>query len=240
MLRLHPGDKGLQDQVGQDRASLPQYHSEAYGAYFTLVKSGMEEPLTTHADHFNTNFAYGIGSYFKGEAFLEQLGYIVSDSVRDRILLEYYRLWRFKHPNASDFMRVAEKVSGLQLDWYKEYWVSTTKTIDYGIDSLWEENGKSKIRLKMVGYMPMPVDVLIQYKDGSKELAYIPQYLQFGEKPVEDASIPRTTFEAWKWTSPMYTFELTHRLLDIKSVEIDPTQRMADVDRKNNKLELNW
>jgi hypothetical protein len=25
-------------------------------------------------------------------------------------------------------------------------------------------------------------------------------------------------------------------LLDIKSVEIDPTERMADVDRKNNKL----
>jgi hypothetical protein len=105
---------------------------------------------------------------------------------------------------------------------------------------LWEENGKSKIRLKMVGFMPMPIDVVIQFKDGSKEMAYIPQYFQFGVKPVEDAGIPRTTYEAWKWTSPTYTFELAHRLLDIKSVEIDPTQRMADVDRKNNKLELNW
>ena len=240
MLRLYPDVKWWQDQVARDKASLPLYHSDAYNGYFYLVKSGLEEPLTTHADHFNTNLAYGVASYSKGEMFLEQLGYIVGDSVRDRILLEYYRLWRFKHPNASDFMRVAEKVSGLQLDWYKEYWVNTTKTIDYGIDSLWEENGKSNIRLKMVGYMPMPIDVLVQYKDGSKELAYIPQYLQFGEKPVEDMSVPRTTFEAWKWTSPTYTFELTHRLLDIKSVEIDPTQRMADVDRKNNKLELNW
>jgi hypothetical protein len=62
----------------------------------------------------------------------------------------------------------------------------------------------------------------------------------FGEKPVEDPAIPRTTFEAWKWTSPTYTFGLNHRLTDIKVVEIDPTQRMADVDRKNNKLELNW
>ncbi len=39
---------------------------------------------------------------------------------------------------------------------------------------------------------------------------------------------------------PDVYFELNRRLLDIKSVEIDPTQRMADVDRKNNKLELNW
>jgi hypothetical protein len=172
--------------------------------------------------------------------FLEQLGYIAGAETRDKILLEYYRLWRFKHPNANDFMRVAEKVSGQQLDWYKEYWVNTTKTIDYGIDSLWEENGKAKIRLKMVGNMPMPIDVLVQYKDGSKELAYIPQYLQFGAKPVEDPGIPRTSFEPWRWTHPTYTFELNHRLTDLKIVEIDPTQRMADVDRKNNKLELNW
>jgi len=216
------------------------YHAAAYGAYFSLVKSGLEEPLTTHADHFNTNFAYSIASYCKGEMFLEQLGYIAGAETRDKILLEYYRLWRFKHPNANDFMRVAEKVSGLQLDWYKEYWVNTTKTIDYGIDSLWEENGRAKIRLKMIGNMPMPIDVLVQYKDGSKELAYIPQYLQFGVKPVEDPAIPRTNFEPWRWTHPTYTFELNHHLTDLKIVEIDPSQRMADVDRKNNKLELNW
>lgn len=239
-LRRDPNNEALQQIIEKEKTQLPLYHFNAYNSYFNLVKSGLEEPLTTHADHFNTNFAYNIASYSKGEMFVEQLGYITGAEVRDKILLEYYRLWRFKHPNASDFVRVAEKVSGIQLDWFKEYWVSTTKTIDYGIDSLWEEGGKAKIRLKMIGYMPMPIDVEVQYKDGSKELAYIPQYFMFGEKPVEDNTIPRTTFEAWKWTSPTYTFELNRRLTDIKIVEIDPTQRMADVDRKNNKLELNW
>ncbi len=238
--RRHPDNAGLKSVLEREKTQLPLDHSQAYAGYFSLVKSGLEEPLTTHADHFNTNFAYSIASYSKGEMFLEQLGYIVGADTRDKILLEYYRLWRFKHPNASDFVRVAEKVSGIKLDWYKEYWVSTTKTIDYGIDSLWEENGKTEIRLKMVGYMPMPIDVVVQYKDGSKEMAYIPQYSMFGEKPPEDPTIPRTTFEPWRWTHPMYTFELNHKLLDVKVVEIDPTQRMADVDRKNNKLELNW
>jgi hypothetical protein len=172
--------------------------------------------------------------------FLEQLGYITGEDVRDRILREYYRLWRFKHPNANDFMVVAQKVSGMQLDWYKEYWINTTKTIDYAIDSLWEDNGKSDIRLRMIGNMPMPIEVVVTYKDNSKEMAYIPQYFMFGAKQAEDASIRRTTFEPWKWTSPTYIFALNRRLLDIKSVEIDPSQRMADVDRKNNKLELNW
>ncbi len=238
--RLHPENQGFADVVQKEDERLPLHHSDAYAGYFALVRSGLEEPLTTHADHFNTNFAYSIGSYSKGEMFIEQLGYIAGARVRDKIMLEYYRLWRFKHPNASDFVRVAEKVSGLKLDWYKEYWISTTKTIDYSIDSLWESNGKTQIRLKMIGKMPMPLDVVIQYKDGSKEMAYIPQYFMFGEKPVEDASIPRTSFEPWKWTSPTYTFTLDHHLTDVKVIEIDPSQRMADVDRKNNKLELNW
>src|SRR3984893_11936893 len=154
-LEQDPGNAGLKQMVEKQKEQLPLHHSDAYNGYFSLVRSGLEEPLTTHADHFNTNFAYSIASYSKGEMFLEQLGYIVGAASRDKILLEYYRQWRFKHPNAADFVRVAEKVSGIQLDWYKEYWVSTSKTIDYGIDSLWEQSGKSEIRLKMTGFMPM-------------------------------------------------------------------------------------
>ncbi|MDR3714919.1 MAG: M1 family metallopeptidase [Puia sp.] len=240
MARRNPGNLGIAQLLEKQNHQLPFLHYDAYEGYFSLVKSGLEEPLTTHADHFNTNYAYSIASYSKGEMFLEQLGYITGAPVRDRILLEYYRQWRFKHPNAADFIRVAEKVSGLQLDWYKEYWVSTTKTIDYGIDSLWEEGGHTNIRLKMIGKMPMPVDVVLKYKDGSKEMVYIPQYLMFGAKAAEDPSVPATIFDPWKWTDPKYTFQVGRKLLDLKSIEIDPSQRMADVDRTNNKMELNW
>jgi len=113
---------------------------------------------------------------------MEQLGYIVGASVRDSILLNYYRTWRFKHPTVNDFMKIAEKTSGIQLDWYKDFFVNTSKTIDYGIDSLWEEGGKTKIRLENFGSMPMPIDIDLTFKDGSREKAYIPQYLMFGEK----------------------------------------------------------
>src|SRR5665647_2749841 len=117
----------------------PLNHSAAYNNYYRLIQLKLEEPLTTFSDHYNTNLGYSVNAYSKGEIFLEQLGYIVSDEVRDKILLEYYKLWRFKHPNASDFVKVAQDVSGMQLSWYKEYWVNTTKNIDYSIDSLWED-----------------------------------------------------------------------------------------------------
>lgn len=226
-------------QAFLDNASGFPYEG-SYRSYYALVKSGKEEPLTTHADHYNTNYAYSIASYSKGDIFLAQLGYITGDAVRDKILLEYYRLWRFKHPNISDFIRVAEKVSDMKLDWYKEYWVSSTKTIDYGIDSLWEAGGKTNIRLSDIGLMPMPVDVMITFKDGAKEMHYIPMNLMYGAKPVEDPSVSRKVYEPWKWTSPYYTIQTDRKFADIAVVEIDPSQRMADVERKNNKLELKW
>jgi hypothetical protein len=211
-----------------------------YKSYVGLSKSGKEEPLTTHADHYNNNAAYGAAVYSKGGVFMEQLGYITGADVRDKILLEYYRQWRFKHPNASDFMRIAEKVSGLKLDWYKEYWINSTKTIDYSIDSIWEESGKTRIRLNRVGLMPMPIDLQITFKDGSRELHYIPMNLMYGEKPVENPAIPRIVYPAWKWTHGQYTVESSRKLSDFTAVEIDPSQRLADVERKNNRLELKW
>jgi len=215
-------------------------HADTYKAYYKLIKSNKEEPLTTHADHFNTNYAYKIGSYVKGAVFLEQLGYITGAETRDKILLEYFRQWKFKHPDVNDFMHIAEKLSDMKLDWYKEYWINSINTIDYGIDSLWEEGGKTKIRIRNLGLIPMPVDLQLSFKDGSKELHYIPLDLMYGVKPVENESIPRKLYEPWHWTSDTYTIETNRKLTDIINVDIDPSQRLADVERKNNKIELKW
>ena len=218
----------------------PAFHQGIYTGYLTLAKSGREEPMTTHSDHYNTNYAYSNAAYSKGGVFIEQLGYIVGADVRDKILLEYYRQWRFKHPNATDFVRVAEKISGLKLDWYQEYWVNSTKTIDYGIDSLWEQNGGTTIRLRRVGMMPMPADVKVTFKDGSSEWHYAPLNLMYGEKPTEEGQQGSKVYEEWRWTHPTYEIDTKRQLRDIISVEIDPSGRMADVERKNNKLELKW
>jgi aminopeptidase N len=236
MLKRNPSNKNLQDLM----PSLPDEHSGGYAGYFTLAKSGYEEPLTTHADHFNTNFGYSTAAYAKGEVFLEQLGYIIGAAPRDKVLLEYYNQWRFKHPNSNDFVMVAEKLSGIKLDWYKEYFCNTTKTINYAIDSLWEETGVTKVRLKRLGQMPMPVDLQVTFNDGSSEMHYIPLNLMFGEKPNENGAQKREVHEAWRWTHPSYVVEIKHRLTDFKAVEIDPSKRMADTERKNNLLELKW
>ena len=236
-LQNNPVELRRQDSLA---ALLPVDHRDNYDSYYYLAKSKLEEPLTTHADHYNTNFAYGQASYSKGCVFLEQLGYITGGPVRDRLLLEYYKQWSFKHPNAADFIRLAERVSGMQLDWYKEYWCSTTKTIDYSIDSLWEEDGLTNIRLKRIGQLPMPIDLRITFKDGATAMHSIPLNLMYGSKQNENPAESFTVHEPWRWTHPTYVVSFRQRLLSVSRVEIDPSKRMADVDQRNNILELKW
>lgn len=214
-------------------------HAESYQRYYKFVKGNLEEPLITHADHFNTNMAYSIATYIKGAIFLEQLGYIIGAEVRDKVLLDYYNKWKFKHPTPNDFIRLAENTSGTELDWYQQYWLNSTRTIDYAIDSIWED-GKTKIRLRRDGLMPMPIDFQITFKDGSKEMHYVPLDLMYNAKPPEDAAIPRLVYPAWHWTNRTYTIESSKRLMNISVAEIDPSQRMADVERRNNKIELKY
>jgi hypothetical protein len=209
--------------------------TNSYNSYFRIVKSGKEEALTTHADHYNTNYAYSVGSYSKGSIFLSQLGYIVGDSVLNKILLAYYNEWKFKHPNPNDFIRLAEKISGIELQWYIEYWINTTRTIDYAIGDINANGNNTSVTLKRSGLMPMPVDVLITYKDGTQEMHYIPMNLMYGMKPAEN-NIPRIVHAEWKWVDPEYSFTISKPVTDIKSIEIDPSQRMADVNKVNNKM----
>ena len=220
--------------------ALPDDHAGAYASYFSLVKSGLEEPMTTHADHYNSNFAYSVDAYSKGEVFMEQLGYITGANTRDKILLEYYAKWKFRHPAPNDFLRIAETVSGLKLDWYKMYWINTTKTIDYSIDSLWEENGQSNIRLKRIGQLPMPIDLQLTFKDGTTEMHNIPLNIMYGHKPAENPGQKWIFEEAWRWTHPYYIVSFPVKLTSLVKAEIDPTKRMADTERKNNLLELSW
>jgi aminopeptidase N len=213
-------------------------HLGSFAGYVRLAKSGLEEPLATHADHFNTNAAYGAAAYSKGAVFLEQLGYVIGAETRDRGMLKYFDTWKFKHPNVNDLIRIMEKESGLELDWYKEYFVQTTKTIDYGIQSVEAKDGKTELTLERKGLMPMPLDVVITYQDGTSELIYLPLVIMRGGKEIEKGLPKRAITEAWPWTNPTKMITLQVAKSAIKSIEIDPSLRMADVERANNKIDF--
>ena len=197
-------------------------HAGSYRGYNYVVGNNIEEPLTTHADRYHTNTAYGVASYSKGNIFLSQLEYIIGEENVAKTLKKYFEDFAFKHPTPNDIKRTAEKVSGIQLDWYLNEWTQTTHTIDYGIKSV---NGK-EITLERIGQMPMPIDVEVTYTDGSKESFNIPLRMMRGEKPTN-----ATIITDWTFAHPTYTFTAKK---EVKSVEIDPSKLMADVNQANN------
>ena len=80
----------------------------------------------------------------------------------------------------------------------------------------------------------MPLDIVVTYKDGSQQLFYIPLRIMRGEKENE-TDLKRNILSDWPWTHPVYEFEATG---EISTVEIDPSKRMADVNRENNKVSM--
>ena len=84
--------------------------------------------------------------------------------------------------------------------------------------------------------MPMPLDVLINYSDGTYEIQYIPISLMRGEKK-NPYSFPSWSVKSdWAWSMPEYLIVLDHPKNEIVSIIIDPTGYMADVNRSNNEF----
>ena len=206
----------------------------SYQGYFYMANSGNEEPMTTHSDMYHTNRSYGINAYSKGAVFLAQLGYVIGHENLMKGMRRYYNTWKFKHPDEVDFIRVMEKVSGIELDWYLINFAYTTNQIDYGISAVRGNGETTMVELSRMGDMMMPVDLYVEYTDGTTEILYIPLRIMRGEKPVENVEVSRVTMEAWPWTYPNYGVVINRPLSDIVRMEIDPTDRLADIDKSNN------
>jgi len=206
----------------------------SYRGYRALVNSGKEQPQTTHSDRYDLNFAYSIAAYSKGSVFLSQLGYIIGQENLMKTIRKYYEDFKFKHPTPNDIKRVAEKVSDMELDWYLTDWTKTTNTIDYGIKSVEENANGTKIVLERKGLMPMPIDLLVVYKDGSSETFYAPLRMMYGQKENPYPTIDRTVLKSWPWAYPTYEITIDKPMNSIKGIQIDPSGLMADIDLENN------
>jgi len=227
-------DLGL-NEIAEKKVANP--HKGSYDGYYYMVKSAKEQPQSTHADRYDFNQTYSISSYSKGAIFLAQLGYIIGKDNLMKTLKKYYEDFKFKHPTPNDFKRTAERISGAHLDWYLTDWTQTTNTIDYGIKEVKENENTTKITLERIGRMPMPIDILVEYTDGSQELFYIPFRMMCFEKPNPNRDTKRTVLGDWTWANPVYDFVISSNKAKIKKISLDPSELMADVKLENNIFE---
>lgn len=210
-------------------------YEQALRGYKNLVISGREEPLSTHADHFDYNSAYNVAAYTKGEVFLFQLEHIIGKEKVQEGLLQFFVTWKFKHPTDRDFIRVMERVSGMELDWYREYMVNSVKTIDYAVDSLIGDGDRTIAQLTRYGKMPMPVDLLVTLKSGKQIQYTLPLDIMRGHKTkATKAGVELMLLPDWDWVNPYYDVELPYPFDSIESIVLDPYHGTADMNREND------
>ena len=206
-----------------------------FNRYFELALSGKEQPMSTHADRFAYNKSYSISTYSKGALVLAQLRYIIGEENFWETLKKYYNDWAFKHPTPNDFMRCAEKTSGMELEWFLTDWTQTTNTIDYGVKDAVALEGQTIVTLERIGLMPMPVEVQVLMKDGRKKEYYIPLQMMRGERPLRNNE---TLLEDWAWAYPEYRFTVDVNPAKIESITIDVNKETADINKENNQLKI--
>tara|TARA_B100001564_G_scaffold46879_1_gene34113 strand:+ start:470 stop:2338 length:1869 start_codon:yes stop_codon:yes gene_type:complete len=205
----------------------------AYLGYYNLALSGVEQPQQTNANRYAYNYAYESSAYNKGAVFLSQLGYIIGKENLNTSLKIYFEEFKFKHPTPRDFIRIAERVSGILLNWYLTDWTQTTNTIDYKISGVSKLDNKTIIDLERVGMMPMPLEILISFKNGNKQIHYVPIGIMRGEKkPYVD--IEWILHNDWTWSTPNYKLIIDSPLDSIEKITIDSSNLMADIDKSNN------
>ena len=196
--------------------------------YVYEVDNGNDHQLNTHSDDFNSALGHGGGYrmvYFKTATMLYNLQYTLGDSLFQKAMQHYVSQWKFAHPYFDDFRNSIIQFTHVDLNWFFDEWLETTKDLNYSIKGIHRIGSTDSfgIVLKRKGAMQMPIDFTVANKAGEKQSYYIPN--NWFEKKTTATVLPR-----WiGWGKLDGTYTATVKVPGgIHSVEIDTTQRFAD------------
>ena len=91
--------------------------------------------------------------------------------------------------------------------------------------------------IERIGLMPMPIDISVAYEDGSVGAFYIPLQMMRADKPNPIPNQEWTVLPDWAWANPTYEFDILNGK-KVKTVTIDPSGLMADVNLENNRYKV--
>lgn len=209
-------------------------HSEAYYGYHRAATQGRDAALNTHSDAFGGALRHGGGYgmvYSKTATMLYNLQYVLGDSLFLQGLQHYFKTWKFAHPYPEDMRQAFTDGTKVDLNWFFDQWLETTKKIDYAIEKVKKakEPNTYTIELARKGRMQMPIDLSIITKKGDTIDYYIPN--QWFEKETTAKTLKK--WYGWDKLHPTYTTKVTVEE-GIKNVIIDRSERLADINRLDN------
>jgi hypothetical protein len=206
----------------------------AYASYMNDAANGDDHQLNTHSDDFNGALGHGGGyrlAYYKTATMLYNLQYVLGDTLFQNAMRHYVEQWQFAHPYLEDFRSSIIQYTKVDLNWFFDQWLETTKNIDYGVAGFHKIKGTDSVAItfKRKGEMQMPLDFTVTDSKGAKHSFYIPN--TWFEKETKATVLPR--WIGWGKLDEKYTARI-HLPDGVREVTIDTTMRLADIRMLDN------
>lgn len=171
-------------------------------------------PILEPASQFPSLSVYAEAVYVKGSGLLWMLRGLLEAQTLDKLLQAYYERFRYQNAKVSDFIAVAEEVSGEKLDWFFDEWLRTTKTLDFSIEAVSstrqsDGNYLDRFTIESSGEAIMPVKIAVTLADGSRVA------LQ------------------WSGQGKQEVFSLT-TTAPLRRIVVDPDRLLLEENRANN------
>ena len=206
---------------------------EIYFSYINDATKYNDPVISTHSDGFNGALRHGGGYrhvYYKTAAMLYNLQYLLGDKLFLNAMKNYFATWKIAHPYNEDFRNSIIQYTKVDLNWFFDQWLETTKRIDYSVKV------KDKtVTFKRKSRMQMPIDFKVIANNGETYDYHIPN--NWFIKKTDAIVLPK--WNGWDLIHPEYSV-----IIDIPSgideVIIDPTNRLADAYMPDNSSKINY
>lgn len=215
-------------------------NARCYDGFMMDAMAHERTEINVHSDGYNGAVGQGGGYrnvYHKTATMLYNLQYVLGDSLFQRAIKHYFNQWSFRHPYIEDFRNSIIDYTQVDLNWFFDQWIETSKVIDYKIYPLKQSSeGKYWLKLKRKEDMQMPLDISVYGKSGKKYNFYIPN--TWFEKETDATKLPR-----WiGWDNKLKTEYKTEISLPESPsyAVIDTSRRLADIDELNNTTKFPW
>ncbi|QIP16003.1 M1 family metallopeptidase [Spirosoma aureum] len=169
---------------------------------------------------------YGVLTYSKTATWLKTLEGLVGLPVMDEIMQTYFIRWKFKHPDADNFIAIVNEIVtkrlgtkyGADMNWFFDQALYGDNVVDYELSSLKnrKRDGQQQaiITVQRNGDGKMPVDVLVHFDNGKELMLF------------------------WDGKARQRQFTLTEKAR-VLWAKVDPKQKIyMDTDLNNNSLTL--
>src|SRR5689334_22880537 len=206
--RRYPEKGTYEQRVAENRAMVENF-----------MQHNVDEPLEVQPDRINPQLL-GENAYVKTAVGLAQLrDEILGPQAFDEAFREYARRWAFKHPGPADFFKTMEDVSGRRLDWFWREWFLENPHFDQAIDS---------VVTRQVGDT---LQMAVLYGNHARGVLPIRVRFTFADGTTKDYDYPA---EVWSTNPLFYDRIYEFKGKKLTKVQLDPTNRIVDVDKTNN------